>query len=233
MEMASPPPTDSAMPCSLCSTSTRPVTYPTVGQIDEDGVLYNASGFKQLLTSFEAAPGIENCYSAVDFFARKYGERLAVGARPVLVRTFVDGFEKLELGPYEYTPYSEYLKRVERIGSGLSKSVGKGDTVMIYAETRLEWMLSAIACWRCGCTVATCYATLGEEGAQFAINQSKAKLVLCDSKLIKILANSTLAWRTRCVWMALIARAHVALAASLCGSRPFSYRRPGRRDSDR
>ena len=60
---------------------------------------------------------------------------------------------------------------------------------MIYADTQLEWMLSAFGCWHNGCTVATCYATLGEDGALFAMAQSKCKVVFADAKLLKVLAN--------------------------------------------
>ena len=52
------------------------------------------------------------------------------------------------------------------------------DTVVIYAETSHPWMIAAYACWRQGFTVGTIYATLGEEGALFGINQSKCKAVV-------------------------------------------------------
>ena len=52
------------------------------------------------------------------------------------------------------------------------------DTVVIYAETSRPWMIAAYACWRQGFTVGTIYATLGEEGALFGINQSKCKAVV-------------------------------------------------------
>ena len=51
------------------------------------------------------------------------------------------------------------------------------DTVVIYAETSRPWMIAAYACWRQGFTVGTIYATLGEEGALFGLNQSKCKAV--------------------------------------------------------
>ena len=49
---------------------------------------------------------------------------------------------------------------------------------MIYADTSRPWMIAAYACWRQGFTVGTIYATLGEEGALFGINQSKCKAVV-------------------------------------------------------
>ena len=50
--------------------------------------------------------------------------------------------------------------------------------MVIYAETSRPWMIAADACWRQGLTVGTIYATLGEEGALFGINQSKCKAVV-------------------------------------------------------
>ena len=63
-----------------------------------------------------------------------------------------------------------------------SYNMKKGDNVVIFAETRAEWMQTAIACFKCGCPVSanvikvgayyankqfqvtTVYATLGDEG---------------------------------------------------------------------
>ena len=44
-------------------------------------------------------------------------------------------------------------------------------------------MIAAYACWRQGFTVGTIYATLGEEGALFGINQSKCKAVVRQQAL--------------------------------------------------
>ena len=55
--------------------------------------------------------------------------------------------------------------------------------MVIYAETSRPWMMAAYACWRQGFTVGTVYATLGEEGALFGINQSKCKAVVRQQAL--------------------------------------------------
>ena len=36
----------------------------------------------------------------------------------------------------------------------------------------MEWMLTAMACWRMGLTVVTIYATLGAEGALHGVTQA-------------------------------------------------------------
>ena len=48
----------------------------------------------------------------------------------------------------------------------------------MYAETSRPWMMAAYACWRQGLTVGTIYATLGEDGALFGINQSECKVAI-------------------------------------------------------
>ena len=160
-----------------------------VGKIDENGLLWKISSASgDFVTTLH--PSMDTCYSSLAVAVQKFAELPMVGSRPVLTRTKVDGFEKLTLGPYEYLTYAQYFSRVEAIGAGLSGYLSAGDTAMIYADTQLEWMLSAFGCWRNGSIVATCYATLGEEGALFAINQSRAKLVIADAKLLRVLANS-------------------------------------------
>ena len=87
--------------------------------------------------------------------------------------------------------YGQYFSRIEAVGSGLAKlpELSKGSTVIVYADTQLLWMLSAFASWRQGYTVGTIYATLGEEGAEFGINQSGCKMLFADGKLLKVLGN--------------------------------------------
>ena len=65
----------------------------------------------------------------------------------------------------------------------------KGDTLVIYADTQQAWMMACYGAWRQGLVVGTIYATLGEEGALFGINQSKCKAVVADGKLLKVLGN--------------------------------------------
>ena len=87
--------------------------------------------------------------------------------------------------------YGQYFGRINNLGSGLAKlpELSKGSTVIIYAETQKLWMLSAFAAWRQGYVVGTIYATLGADGAEFGINQSGAKMVFADGKLLKVLAS--------------------------------------------
>jgi long-chain acyl-CoA synthetase len=108
----------------------------------------------------------------------------------VIERKVIEGgLEKFVLGEYSFITYAEYFGRINNLGAGLAAlpEVTPGAKLVIYADTQLLWMLSAFASWRQGCVVGTIYATLGEEGALFGINQSECPIVFADGKLLKIL----------------------------------------------
>lgn len=160
-----------------------------VGTVDENGVLWKATSVGKFKTT--PSPQIETVWDVITESAKKFSSVNAVGERPITARTMVDGNEKLTLGPYQFITYAQYLARIERFGSGLSHLGGLSlnDRVVLYADTQLAWMLAAFGCWRQGYVVGTIYATLGEEGALYGINQSECKLVVADGKLLKVLGN--------------------------------------------
>ena len=51
-------------------------------------------------------------------------------------------------------------------------------------ETRCEWMLAAQGLFRLGATLATLYATLGDEGIVHVINEIEATHIITSSDLI-------------------------------------------------
>ncbi|KAL3929915.1 MAG: hypothetical protein SGPRY_001759, partial [Prymnesium sp.] len=116
--------------------------------------------------------GFSTLWDALAKTALANASRRAVGHRPILTMTIVDGFEKYTLGEDEWVTYGEYLDKVENLGSGMAKSIpslSKGDTVQ-------------------GLSKGTIYSTLGADGALFGFNQSRRKVVVADSKLLKVLA---------------------------------------------
>ena len=55
---------------------------------------------------------------------------------------------------------------------------------MLYADTRLEWMVSCQALFRLGATVGTLYTNLGEEGIVHAINETEATHLITNVELL-------------------------------------------------
>ena len=73
---------------------------------------------------------------------------------------------------YDWFTYGHVLARVNNIAKGLhTLGIGKGDKVLIFAETRLEWILCAFAAFKLGAVITTLFAQLGSDGIIHGINQ--------------------------------------------------------------
>ena len=57
--------------------------------------------------------------------------------------------------------------------------------MIIYADTKADWMITAQACFRTNASVVTIYATLVAEGVEHGINETSASIIVCDGKLLK------------------------------------------------
>ena len=89
------------------------------------------------------------------------------------------------LGDYKFSMYRQTFERIEAIGGGiLSLGIGKGDRILIFSETRSEWLLTALAAFRHGCTVLTLYGTSGEEAVKHGINESEVSLIITPQDLV-------------------------------------------------
>mmetsp|Transcript_1296 Transcript_1296/g.3111 ORF Transcript_1296/g.3111 Transcript_1296/m.3111 type:complete len:683 (-) Transcript_1296:243-2291(-) len=163
---------------------------PQYGIVDDDGVLWKATNPGKFVT--KPRDDVETIWDALTTSVKAHGALKAAGWREVISREMEPQgdktFEKLVLGPYNWLTYDEYFSRVESLGAAFVKRAGlkAGDHVVIFAETQKEWLMSAYACWRQNLVVATAYATLGEDGAKFAIRQTGAKMVITDAKLLPI-----------------------------------------------
>ena len=119
------------------------------------------------------------------------GSKQAVGKRPLLTRSYesVGGkeVEKLTFSDtYEWTSYADWGANFAALGASMVNWGGAkaGDSVVIYAETQMEWMLACQAAYSQSLTVVTIYATLGEEGVLHGCAQTKAPLMVLDAKLM-------------------------------------------------
>lgn len=141
---------------------------------------------------------VDQCSTIAQLFSRtaeKFKDKKSFGCRPVLAEENeeqLDGkvFKKLILGNYQWFTSGEIDRRVETISKGfLHIGVKPYDKVMILSETRLEWMLCCQALLRIGATVATLYATLGEDGIVYGINETKVKFLVINYDLLGKLSN--------------------------------------------
>ncbi|CAD7965045.1 unnamed protein product [Amoebophrya sp. A120] len=104
-------------------------------------------------------------------------------------------YEKLHLAnELTYVTYTQLLDRVKAFTMGLKDFTGedffanKNSRGVIFADTQMDWMCSALGFFSQALPIVTVYSTLGEEGLKFALTQTSAEFVVTDAKLAKVLA---------------------------------------------
>lgn len=104
----------------------------------------------------------------------------------------VDGkrMVKYDLGDYRWKSYEEADAIVDALTRGLT-SIGQlpYSRLVIFADTREEWMLVALACFRRAIIVCTIYATLGDEGLVHGVNETEVKTIITSEELLPRLTN--------------------------------------------
>jgi len=136
---------------------------------------------------------IFDCETLADLFknnVKRFGNRKCLGYREVFGEEDErqsDGkiFRKLILGDYKWLTYEEVDKKVEHLAKGFYlKGVRPGDSVMIFAETKAEWLMSAYAVFRIGAHIATLYATLGQDAMVHGINETEVTHIITSYDLL-------------------------------------------------
>ncbi|VDD95407.1 unnamed protein product [Enterobius vermicularis] len=163
--------------------------------------------------------GCSTIKEAWDKAVHLYGDRQCFGTREILAVTEEKQkngriFEKLELGSYHWHTFSEANDMILGLSKGLRDiGVRKNDRAVIYSETREEWMISAMACFRSGLprmlyslsclhwcckwlvilhnqkiSVATVYASLGIDAVAHSIRECEATTVFTTALLLPKIA---------------------------------------------
>ena len=122
-----------------------------------------------------------------------YYFRDCIGARKILKQ--VDGsfdgkpVKKVSKSQsYETLTYSQFKTKTERIASGISAHYGlaKGDKVLIFANTRSEWIIIAVAVIKAGGVVTTLVPSMTTQSLAFALKQMRpVKVVITEASLDK------------------------------------------------
>lgn len=99
-------------------------------------------------------------------------------------------FKKLICGNYNWQTYAEVDTHAKNFGSGLAV-LGQQvkENIIIFSDTKAEWIISSQACFYYNFPVVTVYATLGEEALIYGINESEAEFIITDSQLLPKLSS--------------------------------------------
>lgn len=137
--------------------------------------------------------GLETIDSFFRRAVEKYSDKPCIGTRVCKKEKYemVDGKRmiKYDLGDYRWKSYKEADDVVEALTRGLT-TLGQQpySRLVIFADTREEWMLIALACFRRAIIVCTIYATLGDDGLVHGINETEVKTVITTEELLPRLA---------------------------------------------
>jgi len=122
--------------------------------------------------------------------AKVYNNKPCLGTRKVLgeedeKQSNGKIFKKLNLGEYEWLSYSEANKISTNFGSGLIKlGLQPKMPISIYAETKQEWLLSALGAFSQSIIVSTLYTNLGDEAVCHGINETEVSVVITTHALL-------------------------------------------------
>ena len=84
-----------------------------------------------------------------------------------------------DMGEYTWLTYTQMDETAHQFGCGL-RALGNlpQQNVIIFAETRAEWLLSAIGLFKQNFPLCTLYATLGDEAIIHGINETE--VIVCS-----------------------------------------------------
>merc|ERR1712013_844850 len=119
-----------------------------------------------------------------------YDQKLCLGTRQVLgeeeeKQSNGKIFKKLNLGKYEWMNYREAHEISTNFGMGLRK-LGQEPRlpIAIYAETKAEWILSALGAFSQSIIVSTLYTNLGDEAVCHGINEAEVSVIITTTALL-------------------------------------------------
>jgi len=121
---------------------------------------------------------------------KNHNKKLCLGTRAVLgeedeKQSNGKVFKKLSLDDYKWLSYQEAHDISTNFGSGLIKLGQQAKTpISIYAETKQEWLLSALGAFSQNIIVSTLYTNLGDEAICHGINETEVSLVITSSALL-------------------------------------------------
>ena len=118
-----------------------------------------------------------NLYQVFRKACETYGHVKTMGVREVLryedeVQENGKVFRKSILADeYTWSTNKKSLMQVDELSNGLLKlGLKSNDKVVIFSETKPEWLISAFACFRIKAPIVTLYATLGKSSSFFFKN---------------------------------------------------------------
>lgn len=133
---------------------------------------------------------IDTLEKMLSWVANLHSEKKCLGTRQILaeedeVQPNGRIFKKYKMGEYQWKTYTEVDRFTNSFSRGL-KDLGltARKNIVLFAETRVEWMIAAYGCFKQNLTVVTIYATLGDDAIAHGINETEVDTVITSHDLL-------------------------------------------------
>lgn len=139
--------------------------------VNDSSLSYRSTRGKEL---FRVDNDKINIYESVFKAAQKYSNVKIMGHREITsIEEQVQENGKilkkyLMKNEYSWITYNELISRVDHCANGLLKlGLRSNDNIVLFAETRPEWLMCAISCFKIKVPIVTLYSTLGIRFVKF------------------------------------------------------------------
>lgn len=89
------------------------------------------------------------------------------------------------LGDYQWRTFTQMNNEAESFGRGLRElGIKAKENVVLFAETRAEWLIASNGCMKQNMPLVTLYATLGEDALIHGINETEVSCVITSQELL-------------------------------------------------
>jgi len=169
-----------------------------VGPVENDEVVYRTIPYNTRVRKQIIDENLDTMDQVWNRGVLRHTTKRCLGTRRIIEEKKVPGpndkkFTKLVMDPtFKWLNYNEVDQKSTYIGRGLQlMGLKPKDKLVMYCDTKAEWMVTALGCFKFNYTMVTIYTNLGEDGVTYGIHQTQSNYV-CTSqellpKLIKVL----------------------------------------------
>ncbi|XP_075214813.1 acyl-CoA synthetase long-chain [Lycorma delicatula] len=157
---------------------------------DEKSITYRSLDGPKEVHRHMLANGINTMEKMFLYVVKQFPQKHCLGTREIIaeedeVQPNGRIFKKYVMGEYKWRTYSEVNMLATNFGRGLRELGHKPkQNIVIFAETRAEWMIAAHGCFKQNIPVVTIYATLGEDAIAHGINETEVTVVITTHDLL-------------------------------------------------
>uniref|UniRef100_A0A2P2HY61 long-chain-fatty-acid--CoA ligase n=1 Tax=Hirondellea gigas TaxID=1518452 RepID=A0A2P2HY61_9CRUS len=157
---------------------------------NDSEVIYRAEAKVTDLEVEFTRKNITTLKEALDLAFKKHAHKKALGTRKIFKETDEvqkNGkvFKKYEMGDYSWLSFAEMDEMSFWFGRGLRLHGHKPqENLVIFSESRYEWLVCAAGAFRQNIAVCTLYATLGDDAVVHGINETEVRHIITSHDLL-------------------------------------------------